>query len=144
MKLRLRKRFLIFLLVFSLMSLAGCAAGANTTGPVAPAANGNLEAGPQTGSREVAIGESFTLGKDEKVSVKETKLTIELKGTRLSWLANGGGEFVEAEVLVTLDGKELRRWLKLGENITSGEYVVKLHGANPFGKSSAELTVTRG
>src|SRR3982750_3471172 len=106
MRVTLRKRFLIFFFALSLFSLAGCAAGANTSQPGALAANGNrLEGRPQTDGREVTVGESFKIGKDEKVSVKETKLTIELKGTRRSWYANGGGEFVEADVLVALDGK---------------------------------------
>lgn len=122
------------------MSLAGCAAGANNAQPGTPVANSNrLE-----GGREVSVGESFKIGKDEKVSVKETKLTIELKGTRRSWLANGKGEFVEADVLVALDGKEQRQWMKLGNKLTSGEYVVELLSVDPFGKTNAGLTVTRG
>jgi hypothetical protein len=145
MRVRLRKRFSISFFALSLALLAGCAAGANNTGPGALAANGNhLTAGPPTGGREIIIGETFKIEKDERVSVKETKLTVELKGTRLSWLANGGGEYGEADVLVALDGKEQRRWLKLGDKITSGEYVVELTGVDPFGKTSARLTVTRG
>ena len=146
MRVKLLKHLAVVFLAAGLASLAGCAGGVNSAQPGALAANGNQSSGgePQAGGREVALGEEFKLGKDEKVSVKATGLTIELKGVKRSWYANGGGEFPEADVAVTLDGKEERRWMKLGETIKSGEYIVKLSGADPFGKTGAELIVTRG
>src|SRR4051812_25401341 len=109
MRVKLRKRSAIFFFAVSLAALVGCAAGANNGQTGALASNDNHVAG----GREVNIGETFKIGKDEKVSVKETKLVIELKGTKRSWYANGQGEFPEADVLVVGEGKEQRQWMKL-------------------------------
>jgi hypothetical protein len=138
----LRNRLSIFFYLISLILLTGCGAGGSSSlqpGALAPKGHG-----PEAGGREVILGENFKILIDEKVSVKETNLMIELKGTRNSWYADGKGGFVEAEVLVALDGKEQRRWMKLGDEMTSGEYTIRLMGVDPFGrKSNAELIVKR-
>lgn len=126
---------IVILITTGLLSLAGCALASKTDGAALDGAQG---------LREVAVGEDFKIETKEKVSVKGTPLTIELKGVKLSWYANGKGEYPEADVVVALNGKEQRQWMKLGETIKSGEYVVKLTGAYPFGKTNAELIVTRG
>ena len=101
------------------------------------------ESGRKPEGREVALDERFKVDRDEKVWVKDTKLTVRLKSVRRSWLANGGGEFVDAQLVITLDAEEQTEWLKLGEKLTVGDYIIKLLGAYPFGKTNAELMVTR-
>jgi hypothetical protein len=99
--------------------------------------------GPKAGGREVALGERFKLSRDEKVWVKDTSLTAELKGVRRTWYVDGKSETAEADIIITLDGKEQRQWMGSGEKVTAGEYVLQLAGANPFGKTDCELVVTR-
>lgn len=105
------------------------------------APTGKMEKGLQANGREVAPGERFKLEKDETVWVKETGVTIQLKGVRRSWHVDGKSESVDADIIITLDGKEQRRWMNLGDEVTTGEYIVRLRGAYPFGKTNATLTV---
>ncbi|HEX8845617.1 MAG TPA: hypothetical protein VF791_13275 [Pyrinomonadaceae bacterium] len=141
MKMKPSRAFLPLLLVLKLSLLAGCGAAQMGRGLTA---NGNrVEGEKKAEGREVALGERFKLDRDEKVWVKDTKLTVQLKGVRRSWLANGKGEFVDAEIIFTLDAKEETHWLKLGEKLTVGDYVIELKGAYPFGKTNAELMITR-
>jgi hypothetical protein len=88
-------------------------------------------------------GESFKLEPKEKVSIKDAKLIIQLMGVRRSWRADGKGEFVDAEIVATLGATEQRQWMKIGDEVIVGDYLVKLLGAYPFGKTNAELIVTR-
>lgn len=119
---------------FILLLLSGC--GAVTS-------NGQAERGLQAGGREVAIGERFKLSRDEKVTVKDTALTIELKSVRRSWHVDGKGETADADLAITLDGKEQRQWVDIGEKVAVGDYVVELWSADPFGKTSCQITVKR-
>ncbi len=93
--------------------------------------------------REVALGERFKLEKDEKVAVKDTALTVQLKGVRRSWHVDGKSETADADLIITLDGKEQRQWVDIGEKAAVGDYVVELWGADPFGKTSCQIVVTR-
>lgn len=93
--------------------------------------------------REVSLGESFKLTPDEKVRVKDTGLAVELKSVRRTWYVDGKSETADADIIITLDKKEQRQWLGIGKNVTIGDYVVELKGANPFGKTDCTLVVTR-
>jgi hypothetical protein len=139
------KSFAISFFALCLSLLAGCGAGTNN-GAVERglAANGNQgESGPKAVGREVAIGERFKLVRDEKVRVKDTSLTIGLKGVRHTWYVDGKSETVDADFIITSNEKEQRQWIDLGEKVTVGDYVVELLGADPFGKNDSELVVTR-
>jgi hypothetical protein len=114
------------LLAFGLLLLAGCGA-----------------ASLSAGGREAALGESFKLIPNESVSIKETPMTIELKGVRRTWYVDGKSETADADLVIALDGREQRQWLKVGEETNVGDYTVKVWGADPFGKTSATLVVTR-
>ncbi len=127
MRLNLSKRHSLLLLALSLSLLSGC----------------GVVVGRRAGLREAALGERFKLNRDETVSVKETPLVIELKGVRRTWYMDGKSETADADLIMTLDGREQRRWLKVGEKAEVGDYTVKMWGADPFGKTSAELIVTR-
>jgi hypothetical protein len=127
MRLNLSKRHTLFLLALILSLSPGC----------------GTAAGLRSGGREAAIGERFKLTPSESVSIKETRLAIELKGVRRTWYVNGKGETADADLAMTLDGREQRQWLKVGEETTVGDYTVKVWGADPFGKTSATLIVTR-
>jgi hypothetical protein len=70
-------------------------------------------------------------------------LMVQLKAVRRTWYVDGKSETAEADVIITLDGKEQRQWMDIGEKVTVGDYVVELQSANPFGKTSCELTVAR-
>jgi len=93
--------------------------------------------------RTVAIGETFKLEKEESVSIKETNLSIQLKSVRRTWHVNGKSETADADIIITLDGKEQRQWMDIGEKVTVGDYVVKLSAADPFGKTNCQLVVER-
>jgi hypothetical protein len=134
MKMRSLKTFAISFLALCLSLLAGCGAGTN---------NGSVERGRKGDGREVAIGESFKLVRDEKIWIKDTPLAIELKGVRHTWYVDGKSETVDADFIITLDKKEQRQWIDLGEKVMIGDYVVELLGADPFGKNDSELVVTR-
>lgn len=101
------------------------------------------EGGQKTNGREAMLGKSFKLESKEKVSIKDTKLVLQLNGVRRSWLADGKGELVDAEIMITLDATEQRQWIQIGGEVVVGDYLVKLLGAYPFGKTNAELIVTR-
>lgn len=118
---------------FIVLLLSGCGAATN---------NGQAERGLKADGREVALGERFKLEKDEKVTVKDTALTIELKGVRRSWHVDGKSETADADLIITLDGKEQRQWVDIGEKVSVGDYLVELGGADPFGKTSCQITVT--
>jgi hypothetical protein len=105
--------------------------------------NGQAERVLKADGREVSLGERFKLSRDEKVWVKDTALTIQLKSVRRSWHVDGKGETSDADLIITLDGKEQRQWVNIGEKVTVGDYVVELWGADPFGKTSCQITVTR-
>ncbi len=141
MRLNFSNRRPLFFLALSLSLLTGCAASA---GRGLPANANHADDGWPPNSREVALGERFKIGRDEKVSVKETALTVELKGTRRTWYVDGKSETAEADLRIKLDGEEKRQWLKVGEETAVGAYTVKAWGVDPFGKSSATLIVTRG
>jgi hypothetical protein len=100
-------------------------------------------AGLRAGGREAALGEQFKLTPNESISIKETPLAIELKTVRRTWYVDGKSETADADLVMTLDGREQRQWLKVGEETQVGDYNVKVWGADPFGKTSAELMVTR-
>jgi hypothetical protein len=93
--------------------------------------------------REVSLGERFKLSPDEKVLVKDTALTIQLKSVRRTWYVDGKSETADADLIITLDKKEQRQWVDIGEKVAVGDYVVELWGADPFGKTSCQITVTR-
>jgi hypothetical protein len=93
--------------------------------------------------REVTIGERFKLTPEEKVSVKDTALTIQLKSVRRSWRVDGKSETADADLVIALDGKEQRQWVDTGEKVAVGDYLVELWGADPFGKTSCQIIVTR-
>lgn len=129
-----------FFLALSLSLLTGCAASA---GRGLPANANRADDGWPPNAREVALGEQFKIGRDEKVSVRETPLAVELKNVRRSWHVDHKAERVDAEIIITFDGGETRQWLQVGQEKTVGGYDVKLWGADPFGKTSATLIVTR-
>jgi hypothetical protein len=140
MRLNFSKRRLLFLLAASLLALTGCGASA---GRGLPANANRADDGWPPGSREVSLGERFKLLADERVFVRETALTIELKGTRRTWYVDGKSETAEADLRLTLGGEAKRQWVKAGEEVAVGDYNVRAWGVDPFGKSSAELIVTR-
>lgn len=119
--------------IFALLA-AGCGAVTNN----APGGKGTNLYG-----REVAINERFKLSKDEKVYIEGTTLTVELKGVRRTWYVDGKSETAEADLIIALDRKEQRQWMDIGEKVTVGDYSVELRAADPFGKTSCELTVAR-
>jgi hypothetical protein len=121
MRLNPSKPFSLLLLALSLSLLSGCGAG----------------------GRKAALGEQFKLTPNESVSIKETPLAVELKGVRRTWYTDGKGETADADLIITLDGEEHQQWLKAGEEKAVGDYNVKVWGADPFGKTSAEIIVTR-
>lgn len=132
---RFQKRLSFSSLAFILLLLlSGCGAWTN---------KGQDEKGTGFYGREVAMGESFKLSRDEKVYVKDTALTVQLKSVRRTWYVDGKSETAEADIIVTLDGKEQRQWMDMGEKVTIGDYVVQLRAADPFGKTSCELVVVR-
>jgi hypothetical protein len=131
---KLAKHRLISCLCLGMTLLAGCA-GALT--------GGNTNAGPFASGRGVALGEEFKLQRDEKTSVKQTSLAIELKGVRRTWYVDGKSETVDADVILTLNGKEQRQWISFRDPARIGEFEVKLTAANPFGKNDATLVVHR-
>ena len=126
MKMKESKCLALLCSIFSLLLLAGCGvAGKN-------------------GGREAAIGQRFKLGKDETVSIRDTDLTVQLKSVRRSWTVDGKGETADADILVTLAGKDdQRKWLGIGERVTAANYVIELSAADPFGETSCELIVGR-
>jgi len=131
---KLLKSFSVSSFMLCLSLLAGCGAGMN---------NGQAGKWLKADGREVAIGERFKLSRDEKASVKDTALTVQLKSVRRTWYVDGKGETVDADIIFTLDKKEQREWVGIGEKVTIGDYVVELWGADSFGKTSCELIVTR-
>ena len=127
MQLNLSKRHSLFFLVLILSLLSGC----------------GVVVGRRAGAREAALGERLKLSRDETVWVKETPLSIELKTVRRTWYVDSKSETADADLIMTLEGREHRQWLKVGEKAEVGDYIVKVWGADPFGKTSAELIVTR-
>ena len=119
---------------FILVLLSGCGAGTN---------NGPVEKGLKVDGREVAIGERFKLSPNETVSVKDTALTVQLKSVRRTWHVDRKSETADADIIITLDKKEQRQWIGIGEKVAIGDYVVELRGADPFGKTSCAIVVTR-
>src|SRR5215210_5514854 len=110
-------------LTFILSLLAGCGAGAKI---------GQVQSGMKAGGREVALGERFKLNQDEKVWVKDTALTVELKGARHTWYVDGKSETVDADLIISSNEKEQRKWMDIGEKLAVGDYSVELWGADPF------------
>ena len=127
MQLNLSKRHSLFFLVLILSLLSGC----------------GVVVGRRAGGCEAALGERFKLSRDETVSIKETPLSIELKTVRRTWYVDSKSETADADLIMTLEGREQRQWLKVGEKAEVGDYIVKVWGADPFGKTSAELIVTK-
>ena len=127
MQLNLSKRHSLFFLALVLSLVPGCGAAA----------------GLHVGGREAALGERFKLIPNESVSIKETPLAVELKTVRLTMYADSKSETADADLVMTLDGREQRQWLKVGQATQVGDYTVKVWGVDPFGKTSAELIVTR-
>ena len=121
-------------LAFILSLLGGCGTGTNI---------GQGQSGMKADGREVALGERFKLSRDENVRVKDTALTVELKGVRRTWHVDGKSETADADIIITLDKKEQRQWMDIGEKLLVGDYLVELWGADPFGKTNCELIVTR-
>ncbi|HUQ32049.1 MAG TPA: hypothetical protein VM095_08010 [Pyrinomonadaceae bacterium] len=134
---RLQKRrplCAVFSCVLILSLSAGCGTSSNP---------GQAEGAMKAEGREVSLGESFKLTPGEKVRVKDTGLAVELKSVRRTWYVDGKSETADADIIITLDKKEQRQWLGIGKNVTIGDYVVELKGANPFGKTDCTLVVTR-
>lgn len=131
---KFQKRLSLASLAFILVLLTGCGAWTN---------NGQGQEGMRVYGREVAMDERFKLSRDEKVYIKDTALAVELKGVRRTWYVDGKSETAEADLIITLDGKEQRQWMDIGEKVTAGDYVVELRSADPFGKTSCQLTVAR-
>ena len=129
---KLLKTLLLLCFAFGFSHLAGCGAGTF---------DGKIGKGFEASGREVSQGERFKLEKDEMVSVKDTKMTVQLKGVRRTWYVDGKSETADADIIITLGGKEQRQWIKVGEKITFGDYIIELSGADPFGKTSAGLIV---
>lgn len=119
---------------FILLLLLGCGACANS-------AQGGR--GLTGDGREAPVNEQFKLSRGETVYIKDTALSVQLKSVRRTWYVDGKSETAEADVIITLDSKEQRQWMDIGEKVTVGDYVVELRAADPFGKTSCELTVTR-
>jgi hypothetical protein len=134
MRMRFRKCHTFCSFTFIVLLLSGCGAVTN---------NGQAERGMKADGREVSLGERFKLSPDEKVSVKDTALTIQLKSVRRSWHVDGKSETADADLIITLDKKEQRQWVDIGEKVAVGDYAVELWGADPFGKTSCQITVTR-
>lgn len=128
------KCFALFFCALVLSLLAGCGIRTN---------NSQSENGMKAEGREVALGEHFKLSPDEKVWVKDTPLTIELKSVRRTWYVDGKSETADADIIITLSKKEQRQWIDIGEKVIAGDYVVNLSRADPFGKTNCELVVTR-
>jgi hypothetical protein len=126
----MRLSFTVCVLALSL--LQGC----GTQGQAGRGLTGDL--------REAALNSNFKLIPDEMVSLKGTALTVQLKSVRRTWYVDGKSETAEAELIFTLAGSEQRRWVKIGEKVEMGDYLVMLWAADPFGKTSCELIVTRG
>src|ERR1051326_7376363 len=143
MKKQSSQSFLLLLFTLGLSLLMGCGVGATNRqmGKDLTANLNQAESGKKADSREVAIGEHFTLNPDEKISIKDTGLALQLKSIRLSVLANGQGEYGDAEIITTLNAKEQTQRMKPGDKITVGDYVVVLLWANPFDKTSVGLTI---
>jgi hypothetical protein len=62
---------------------------------------------------------------------------------RRTWYVDGKSETADADMIMTLDKTEQRRWVEIGEKVILGDYVITLAGAYPFGKTSCELIVER-
>lgn len=131
-RLHQRRAFIAFALLP--VFLSGC--GALTD-------NGQGGKALKVDGREVAVGERFKLSREEKVFVKDVALTIQLKSVRRTWYVDGKSETAEADIIIAMDGKEQRRWMGMGEKAEVGDYVVELEAADPFGKTSCEMIVTR-
>ena len=129
-----QERLSFYAFAFIVLLLSGCGACAN---------NAQGGKGLKLDGREAAINEQFKLNRDEKVYLKDTELMVQLKSVRRTWYVDGKSETAEADVIIALDGKEQRQWMEIGEKVTVGDYVVELQSANPFGKTSCELTVAR-
>ena len=134
MKTKAPTRLLFFLLAFAVALLVGC--GVVKTGvPL------GREPAPQ--GRTAAIGEHFKMEPGERVSIRDTNLTTQLKSVRRTWYVDGKSETAEADIIIKLDYQEQRQWMSSGEKVTVGDYVVELRGADPFGKTDCELVVAR-
>src|SRR5215212_3681460 len=96
---KLLKTLLLVCLAFGFSHLAGCGAGS---------IDGKMGKGFEASGREVAQGERFKLEKDERVSVKETEMIVQLKGVRRTWYVDGKSETADADIIITLGGKEQR------------------------------------
>jgi hypothetical protein len=145
MKTALPKLFSSLSFALALSLLIACGAKTNN----APMERGlslndnQAQDGQQASGRAAMLDENFKLESKEKVSLKDTKLVLQLGGVRRSWRADGKGEYVDAEIITTLNAAEQRQWMKIGDEVLIGDYLVKLLGAYPFGKTNAELIVTR-
>mgnify|MGYP003701061271 CR=1 FL=1 len=134
MGMRFRKPLSFASFAFIVSLLSGCGVWTN---------DGQAGKGMKVDGREVSLGERFKLIPDEKVSVKDTALTIQLKSVRRSWRVDGKSETADADIIITLGTQEQRTWVDIGEKVTIGDYVVELWGADPFGKTACELIVAR-
>ncbi|HKR00793.1 MAG TPA: hypothetical protein VJT09_08970, partial [Pyrinomonadaceae bacterium] len=119
MKTKLWKCFQSLSLAFILSLAGGCRSATNNReqGEAQRGLSANTnkaEDAPRPSGREVGLGESFKLEPEEQAALKGTRLTVQLNGVRRSWYADGKGEFVDANLSVTLDGQEQTRWLKPG------------------------------
>lgn len=130
MEKRFPARLACFAFALVLLLLSGCGAGTNS-------ARGG------TGGREAAFNERFKLSRDERAWIKDTALAVELKSVRRTWYVDGKSETAEADISLTLDGVVQRQWMDIGEKVTIGDYTVELWAADPFGRTGAQLIVTR-
>jgi hypothetical protein len=93
--------------------------------------------------RRVKLGEEFWMKPDEKVSVAQTDMTIQLKSIGHQWYVDRQAESPYAELIVSGGGGPSRS-IRLSDSVTVGDYTIKLKAANPFGnKADCKLLVTR-
>ena len=93
--------------------------------------------------RKVNVGEEFTLHSGEKVSVRSADLTIEVKTIGRQWYADRRAESGYAELVIKGRGASSPRKVGVGEQVDTGDYLVKMNSINPFGeKPDCTLVVT--
>jgi hypothetical protein len=99
-------------------------------------------------SRRVKLGEQFTLRPKDKVIVAGTGLAIRLDEVgHQTFSGPGPSPGAASYVLLFVTFKDASKSIRLsvGENTTTGNYLIKVNSAHPFrsdGGPRCELTVT--
>lgn len=99
-------------------------------------------------ARQVKIGEQFTLKLDEKVTVADTDLVIQLKGVGHQTASNPPPKDFRAsyvEITITT-GSAPPHTARVDDEIRVGDYTIMVKSANPFRSNdgpSCELMITR-